>query len=370
MKILSLFYKDKKGGFTKRLYSLCSKLAEQGCEVHFLGTEQVPIEHDRIIRHIAPDLGDKHSGLMFWIFFMIFSLLKSFRIAGKEHIDRIVTFGPFYTALCILPILFKKIPAVTFIRADNMKHGTNVFRNAFFFLADGLGILLSSRIVFVSRTLMEVYRKRYCIPVSRCSVLPNGISGRFVLTAPEREQIRESLGVKNNEFLLSGSGIFNEGKNFSFLIHALAGLAGHVKLVLIGDDVNATGERQRLEQTAEDLRLAHHMIFAGWQEDPRPIIASSDMFLFPSRFEGSPNALIEALACNVPCLGSDIEEIREVLLYDDLLFSLDCCDSLARKISEAHLCPDTHRRLSDLSLRRCEAFTFNWAELASRLVCE
>jgi glycosyltransferase involved in cell wall biosynthesis len=363
MNILSIFYKDKKGGFTKRLYRLYEELALQGDEVHFLGTEHIQAEHERIFQHIFGTWPGKTEGPFFWTSFISTSLFRSLYIAKKYKVDRLVTFGPFYTALCILPVVLLKIPSVTFIRADNMLHSANRIRNVFFFLADWLGIILSTRVVFVSNTLRDVYVQRYGIPSHKVVVIPNNIEPSITQNILEGRQIRRSLGVEDDEFLISTLGVFNEDKNFAFLINVMQNLVpSRIKLLIIGNEVVPNGERQRLEQMVLDMGLAEHIIFTGWKDDPRPLISNSDLFIFPSRHEGSPNALLEALGCGIPCLGSDINEIKEVLSYEELLFPLHDKQELIEKVLRLREDPGFYNLVTGLSNERCSRFSFDWGQ--------
>jgi glycosyltransferase involved in cell wall biosynthesis len=81
------------------------------------------------------------------------------------------------------------------------------------------------------------------------------------------------------------------------------------KLVLLGDgplrgQLQEECSRLRLEWASEPIR-DRDVYFAGFQQNPFNFIASSDLFVFPSRVEGLGNALIEAMACRVPVVASD-----------------------------------------------------------------
>lgn len=363
MKILSLLFRDDKGGFTKRLYRLYETLATAGHVIHFVGAEPIPVLHERVIQHVSKSWTGTGKRALFWPSMMAAFFSKSFLIARRQNVDRVVTFSPFYTALCILPILFMKVRAVTFIRGDNMLQSSNVLRNAFFFVTDWIGIAISSKVVFVSASLQDVYVKRYGIKKRKLAVIPNNIESAHAVSQAERTEIRRALGIGSGDFVIVSSGPFNKGKNFSFLIQAMQKLKTYrVKLVLIGDEVKSNGERLRLERMAEELDVASSVVFAGWQKDPKPLIASADLYAFPSEHEGSPNALLEALGCSVPCLGSDIKEIEEVLHHDELLFPLDEVQVFTQRVIDI-LADTTHyNQIRALSSARRKAFTFDWGK--------
>lgn len=359
MNILSIFYREKKGGYNTRLYMLYEALADAHHHLYYVSAERLSVHH----RNIEPVILDISQGrpLLFWSAFMVKSLIKCLLLARKGRIDLIVTFGAFYTMLCALPVILYRIPAVTFLRADNAKQSTNTLRNAFFYVADWLGIKLSKKVLVVSSTLKQTYQERYGIAEGKIEVQPNNIRKKYTISDGQKTQIRKSLGVDPDEFLITTSGIFNEGKNFSFLIRALKRAnQGKIKLLIIGDEVVPTGERKRLEELVVRLGLRNQVLLCGWQEDPARLIVCSDLYVYPSRYEGSPNALLEALGCQVPCLGSRIEEIAEVLTYGDLLFPLDDEQMLAESILKARNDPAYYEFLKRLSLKCGEKFCFDW----------
>jgi hypothetical protein len=221
MKVLSICYKDKKGGFNKRLYSLYDLLAKNDHKLFYISTECLPISQGKIVPIILKvPFADKENAL-FWFCFFVRSMITSYRIIAQERINTIFSFGPFYTAICILPIVIKKIPAVSFVRADNMKHSANPLRNIFFFIFDYFGLKMSTKVIVVNSTLKEIYSRRYRIPLGRIDVQQNNIEKQYLFSDIEKTDIRKSLGITPSEFLISTSGVFNEGKNFSLLIRSM-----------------------------------------------------------------------------------------------------------------------------------------------------
>ena len=90
-------------------------------------------------------------------------------------------------------------------------------------------------------------------------------------------------------------------KGFDILIDALARLPGNVRLVIFGEGP----QRAALQRQARLLGLAERVDLPGYCEDPQAEIAAADGFVLASRFEGSPNALVEALATGVPLVATN-----------------------------------------------------------------
>ncbi|MCZ7585464.1 MAG: glycosyltransferase [Deltaproteobacteria bacterium] len=79
---------------------------------------------------------------------------------------------------------------------------------------------------------------------------------------------------------------------------------------LIGDGP----DRADLEGLAGDLGLGDTVRFLGWHDDPRRILEAFDLFLLPSRSEGQPIALLEAMAAGLPVIATRIAGTEEALL--------------------------------------------------------
>jgi glycosyltransferase involved in cell wall biosynthesis len=101
-----------------------------------------------------------------------------------------------------------------------------------------------------------------------------------------------------------GVGRLTHQKGFDLLLDAFAGARVHapgatLTILGVGDDQRA------LETQAADLGIADAVRLAGFQEDPHPYFAHADVFALSSRYEGLPNALLEALASGCAVVAFD-----------------------------------------------------------------
>ena len=93
-------------------------------------------------------------------------------------------------------------------------------------------------------------------------------------------------------------------KGYDLLLPALARLrARHPEahLTVLGDGP----DRPRLEQLARELGVTSMVTFAGFSSSPLPTVRAADLFVLASRYEGFPNAALEALACGTPVVLTD-----------------------------------------------------------------
>ncbi len=128
-----------------------------------------------------------------------------------------------------------------------------------------------------------------------------------------------------------------------------------VKLVIVGDG----SHRPELQQRAAALGIAPHVDFRGQLTGRQAICAAldeADVFLLPSRQEGLPRALIEAMARGLPCIGSHVGGIPELLPGEDRVRPNEVAE-LAGKIREVVTDPDRLARMSARNLERAGEFT-------------
>jgi glycosyltransferase involved in cell wall biosynthesis len=138
-------------------------------------------------------------------------------------------------------------------------------------------------------------------PSSRVHVVPAGVSlDRFLPANEQRRRAeRRRLGFDGSRLVVSCVRFDLRQKRPDLLLEAwrLARLDGW-RLVLVGDGP----DRNRLEELADGIEPRPS--FVGWQRDIRPFLAAADLFAFPTNFEGTGLALLEALACGLPAVVS------------------------------------------------------------------
>ena len=104
----------------------------------------------------------------------------------------------------------------------------------------------------------------------------------------------------------------------------------------------------------------------GFRDDARSVVAASDVFAFSSLSEGSPGAVLEALAIGTPVAAFDIEPVVE--LTDGgrhaRLAAEGSSDELARAMLDAYRSPD---RTAEVDAARAWADRFDLAAIATRL---
>lgn len=146
----------------------------------------------------------------------------------------------------------------------------------------------------------------------RVAVVHNAVN-----KAPEHpvltRRLRDEWGAAREGHVVLSSGRLSREKAQAVLIAALAQppLVGRndVTVVLVGNGP----ERPRLERLASHLGVAGRVRFLGYQPDPWPFIHAADVVALPSDTEGSPNALLEAMAAGKPVVATRVGGVPEIV---------------------------------------------------------
>lgn len=211
-----------------------------------------------------------------------------------------------------------------------------------------------------------------------------GVRGKVVLieNAVDIDEIedealisREILAWKNRGHSIIGYiGRLTKGKGISVLLKAFARLKlNSTRLAIVGD-----GEQlHELEQRVATLGIGDSVCFFGFRDDRIAFLRGFDVFVLPSRSEGTPRCLMEAMAVGVPVVATDIPGCRD-LVEDNvtgLLFPVDDDESLADRLSvmlaDSQLRDSVARGARALIRSRysAEVMASRYAELYAGLVC-
>ena len=137
----------------------------------------------------------------------------------------------------------------------------------------------------------------------KCLIIRNGVNTDDFTFSPElRTQIRQRLGINENDFVAGHVGSMIKVKNHVFLIQvfkAIHDLRPSSKLLLIG-----TGPlKEDIQRQISDLELSNNVVLLGNRADVNELLQAIDVIVMPSLFEGMPVSLVEAQAagCFVVC---------------------------------------------------------------------
>jgi glycosyltransferase involved in cell wall biosynthesis len=179
---------------------------------------------------------------------------------------------------------------------------------------------------------------QHSAPRVEMSVIPNGI---------DAEKYRPSLNsAEPHRVRLLFVGRLSVQKDLATLVTALSLVAQRtpdVELRIVGDGP----ERERLQQKVNELRLTSRVTFCGWVGKNQIVecYQHADVFVLPSLYEGMPNVVLEAMACGLPIVATNIAGSNELVEDGVNGFLVPVRDSAA-------LAEGLHALAQDASLRR------------------
>lgn len=173
----------------------------------------------------------------------------------------------------------------------------------------------------------------------------------------KRSEIRNSLGLKADDILLLSVGELNENKNHAEVIRAISKCDNtdlHYAVAGKGD-IKAS-----LESLAKELNLEQRVHFLGFIDNMPDHYKAADLFVFPSKREGLPSAVMEAMASGLPCLVSNIRGCNDLIDENGgLLFDPSNDRDLSDKIEIMLSKKDSWAELGEYNKEKVLSFGFD-----------
>ena len=201
---------------------------------------------------------------------------------------------------------------------------------------------LTDKVTAVSQAVADAHLSAHMVSEDQLAVLPNGVDlnvwrpDQAVRTAARREF---ELG---DEFVWFAAGRLDPVKDYPNLLRAMAMLPLSARLVIAG----AGPCEQELRRLTADLDLGRRVRFLGFEPDVRRWMRAADGYVLSSRWEGLPMGLLEAAACALPAVATDVPGSREVVVHEQTGWLTPACDSaaLAKTMTHAMEIPPQERK--------------------------
>jgi glycosyltransferase involved in cell wall biosynthesis len=173
------------------------------------------------------------------------------------------------------------------------------------------------------------------IPIPLIQVIPNAIDTRAYANRPFDKQLARKLGVKENQLILGAIGRLSPEKGLLDLIKALPAVKRYfpnVKLLIVGDGP----ERKLLDRVARELNITGNIKFLGIRSDIPQLLTLFTIFIMPSHREGTPMALLEAMASSRPIIATNVGGIPKLIQsgYSGILVPAKSPDTISKNIIE------------------------------------
>lgn len=198
------------------------------------------------------------------------------------------------------------------LKAVTTLHGTDITlvgQDPSYHAITRFSIRQSDGITAVSEYLKRETVERFQVAEDRIRVVPNFVD--LEAYRPGLEPChRENLAPEGQKILMHISN-FRPVKRVEDVVRVFAGVARAMpaRLVLIGDGP----ERGRAQELAAAEGVGDDVLFLGKQESVAELLACADLFLLPSQLEAFGLVALEAMACGVPVVGSNVGGVPEVV---------------------------------------------------------
>ena len=210
------------------------------------------------------------------------------------------------------------------------------------------------RVVGNSQAVVDFYRAAG-IPEDKLALIYSGVP----LSEPpevDRARVRAAFGFAADAPLILYAGRLVHQKGVDVLIAALD-LLQHVRPSVRTLIVGAGPLQSELEETAHAFRLDERVKFLGHRDDVPRLLAAADMLVLPSRYEGLPNVVLEAMTYRKPVVATAAPGTTEVVRDGEngLLVPLNDANALTRALRTLADDPTLRQRLGAAGRARVEA---------------
>ena len=231
----------------------------------------------------------------------------------------------------------------------SMSNAAQIRRSAYFY----------STTICVSDTLRDSLLKDFGFSAKKVKVIRNGVSiSEFAPSADHRSEVRAKLGFSPDEFILVCVARLSEQKRIDILLEALARVAREgvaCKCIILGDGPL----KDQLIAQAESIGLSGRVFFEGFHEDVRPYLQAGSAFILTSDTEGLPLSILEAIACGLPSIVTNVGGNAEIIIdrVHGLIVPRGSIDAIAEGISYLANHPQERAHMAKMArARACEAF--------------
>jgi len=212
---------------------------------------------------------------------------------------------------------------------------------------------ITNSVFTVSQGAKDFLIDQAALSADKVAVIPNGVDTTRFFPSP--------IATSHGEFRIGTLGNLTPVKNQALLVracHRLAEQGVALRLEIAGEG----RERAALEALILELGMTDRVSLIGHVADTPAFLRSLDAFVLPSYSEAHPNALSEAMACGLPCIGSRVGGMPEILDQGraGLLFESDDENALSKSLKSLIDDPALRQKLGRAALERtCEKYSMD-----------
>ncbi len=228
------------------------------------------------------------------------------RLLVREQVKLVQTHSAYVLPVALPAARLAGVPLVHTAHSTHELERIGWLRMFVRLFAPGIG-----RIVCVTEPVRDYVVRKLRIPADKVVCIPNGIDIETFSPDGPGASLPWPEARGENLFVFGTVGRLHEAKDHATLLRAFARVRAaesRARLLLVGDGE----ERPHLEALIRELDLGEAVHLAGMRDDTAAWLRAMDVFVLSSRHEGLPLALLEAMACGLPVVSTDVGGIPGV----------------------------------------------------------
>nr|WP_224746747.1 glycosyltransferase [Pelovirga terrestris] len=252
---------------------------------------------------------------------VMWGLYRLFRV---QHVTVVQVHGAYLLQYAALPA---RLAGVRIIYTEHAKYSlsqsSKLKRNTRYLSR------LADKVVCVSENLKNFMITDVGVSASQIEVIHNGVN----LSAFQVENKEKSVKKNQDKLIIGTVARLSEPKDHGNLLRAFAEVVNKrpdVRLMLVGD-----GElRSDIESMIQQLGLKSYVDMLGRRSDIPELLVKMDIFVLPSKREGFPIAVLEAMACGKPVVATNVGGMSEIISNGEegMIVPPENSDELAKAI--------------------------------------
>jgi glycosyltransferase involved in cell wall biosynthesis len=325
---------------------------------HFKGTIAFGTEHDWLFKQARkeqiPTIELKHLRRAINPYHDLLAFFELRRLIKKERPDLLHVSSSKAGVLASLAARGSNIPVVYTVHGFVLQEELRAYKRALYGFMERLGAKHRAHTIAVSKADYGALLAAGVVRREACSVVYNGIGAIDFLG---RGISRKELGLPAEGLIVGTIANLYENKGIDILIQAIAQLRPEAQRSITAVAIIGEGpERARLERLIATHELADKIHLLGSRNGGQ-LLKAFDIFVLPSRKEGMPFALLEALQAGLPIIATDVGGIRETVDAAAILIKPEQPIQLARELEQFVSDEKLRNRLSIAAKDRAAVFS-------------
>ncbi|KAA9302218.1 MULTISPECIES: glycosyltransferase family 4 protein [Aerococcus] len=283
-------------------------------------------------------------------------IIKSYQLSKKlaeKNYDLVHCHSPIGAALCRLAFRQSRTKVIYTAHGFHFYDGAPLKNWLIFYPVEKILARYTDILITINQ---EDYERAKGFKAPKVEYVPGiGIDIKKFKNGEIASNIRTELGINDTDMILLSIGELNDNKNHKVVIEALNEVnKSNIHYVICGEGPN----HHKLEELALQLGLDNNVHILGFRADIASILKQADIFVFPSKREGLPVSLMEAMAAGLPCIVSDVRGNKDLIVGDnEIKFSPYDIQHISNSIVKLSMDKKYRERLGDANLNRIEMFS-------------